>query len=48
MQYIQVTNIPTYIQFSLCISNVLLNVFDLIVGLNCHKDYISLNGYDKH
>ena len=41
-----VTNVPTYTQFSLCISNVLLNVFGLIVSMNCYEAYSTLHGYD--
>ena len=29
------------------ISNVLLNVFELIVGLNCHEEPKILHGYNK-
>ena len=30
-----------------CINNVLLNVFELIVGLNCYEVHSTLHGYDK-
>ena len=32
----------TYTQFLLCINNVLLNEFELIVGLNCYEEHSTL------
>ena len=31
----------------MCVNNVLLNVFKLLVGLNCYEVYSTLHGYDK-
>ena len=28
-------------------NNVLLNEFELIVGLNCYEEHSTLHGYDK-
>ena len=37
--YINIQHTYLYIVFIMYKSNVLLNVFELIAGLNCHKEY---------